>query len=112
VWIQERAERGRPRGVRPGRGAPDARAGGVPRNGSPSPGAQLEEPRRAASRIRLCARTFAHYSRPPVAPDRGHHRAQRQDRTSVLHQSTVLQVSTCAIDVNIKIEVIGTYLGV
>jgi len=51
VWIQKRAERGRPRGVRPGRGAPDARAGGVPGNGPPSPSAQLEEPGRAKGRI-------------------------------------------------------------
>jgi len=96
VRIPKRTERCRPRGVRPGRGAPDARAGGVPGNGPPAPGAQLEESGRAAGRIRLRAGPFAHHPRPPVAPDRGHHRTQRQDRTSLLHQSTVLQVSARA----------------
>jgi len=85
VRIPERAKRGRSRSVHSGRGTSDARAGGVPGNRSPAPCAQLEESGRAAGRIRLHARPFTRHSWPLVALDRGHHRAQRQDRTSVFH---------------------------
>lgn len=75
VRLSERAGRSPARDVRPGRGAPDARAGRVPRHGSPASRPQLEEPRRAASRVRLPARPFGHHARSPVARDRGYHRA-------------------------------------
>lgn len=90
--LPERAERGRARGVRPGCGAADAGARRVPGHGSSAPGAELEEPGRAAGRVRLRPRTFGYHARSPVAPDRGYHRAQRQDRSSVLRQPTVFQV--------------------
>lgn len=85
VRISERAKRGRPRSVHSGRGTSDARAGGIPGNRSSAPCAQLEEPGRAAGRIRLHAGPFTYHSRPLVALDRGHHTTQRQDRTSVFH---------------------------
>jgi hypothetical protein len=69
VRIPERAERGRPRGLHPGRGTPDARAGGIPGNRPPAPCAQLEEPGRATGRIRLHVRPFTHHPRPLVALD-------------------------------------------
>lgn len=93
VRVPERAGRGRPRGVRPGRGAPDARASRVPRDGPPATRAQLEGPRGVAGRVRLPAGPVGLHARPPVAPHRGHRRAQRQDRPSVLRQSAVLQAS-------------------
>lgn len=90
--FSERARRGRTRDVRRGRGAADTRAGRVPGHGPPESRAELEGPRTVAGRVRLRTEPVGHHARPPVAPDRGHHRAQRQDRTSVFHQSALLQV--------------------